>query len=75
LRIVPFFIPKRLERLNATRMSVAGEGLTEPIHNLRITQMQTSLAGGVKTKILSTVVDGFFVLYDTFFINSLNGFS
>ena len=34
----------RLEQLNATRMSVAGDGWTEPNRYLRKAQMQTSLA-------------------------------
>ena len=35
----------RLEKINAARMSAAGEGLTEPILYLRLlAQMQTSLA-------------------------------
>ena len=46
-------IGARLEDLNATRTSVAGEGLTEPILNLRpLAQMQTSLATRVKSSSL-----------------------
>jgi len=43
-----FSTHKRLEQLNATRMSVAGEGLTEPNLYFPITEMQTCLAGGAK---------------------------
>ena len=40
----------RLEQLNATRTSVAGEGLTEPILYLRLSaQMKASLATRTKT--------------------------
>ena len=40
----------RLEKINATRTSVAGEGLTEPILYLRLSaQMQTSLATRTKS--------------------------
>ena len=41
---------KKLEQLNATRMSVAGEGLTEPNLYFRTAEMQTNLAGGAKKR-------------------------
>ena len=39
-----FMLVERLEQSNATRTSVAGDGLTEPNLYLRKAQMQTSLA-------------------------------
>jgi len=54
----------RLEKINAARMSAAGEGLTEPILYLRLlAQMQTSLATRTKSPESAYAESGLFCLY------------